>query len=65
MIHVARDDVEARAYFENPDGPYHDFWRYLIGVLTRANMLVLLRTDKALPDSAISPECARDFLDLR
>ena len=58
VIHVARDDAAARAYFENPDGPYHDFWRYLIGVLTRANMLALLKTDKALPDSAITPDYA-------
>ncbi len=58
VIHVARDDAEARAYFEDPDGPYVDFWRYLIGVLTRANMLALLKTDKAMPDAGITPEYA-------
>ena len=58
VIHVARDEAEARAAFADPEGPYFDFWRYLIGVLTRANMLKLLKTDEAMPDAAVTPEYA-------
>ncbi|MFM8989638.1 MAG: LLM class flavin-dependent oxidoreductase [Alphaproteobacteria bacterium] len=58
VIHVARDAGEARAYFEDPAGPYHDFWRYLIGVLSRAGMLAMLKVDKAMPDAAVTPEYA-------
>jgi alkanesulfonate monooxygenase SsuD/methylene tetrahydromethanopterin reductase-like flavin-dependent oxidoreductase (luciferase family) len=58
VVHVDRDDGAARAYFEDPEGPYYDFWRYLIGVLTRAGQLAMLKTDKAMPDSAITPEYA-------
>jgi alkanesulfonate monooxygenase SsuD/methylene tetrahydromethanopterin reductase-like flavin-dependent oxidoreductase (luciferase family) len=58
LIHVARDDAQARDDFADPDGPYQDFWRYLIGVLTRAGMLSMLKTDKAMPDAAVTPDYA-------
>lgn len=62
VIHVAQDDAAARAYAEDPAGPYYDFWRYLLGVLARAGMLGMLKTDKAMPDSAVTPEYAlREF----
>jgi alkanesulfonate monooxygenase SsuD/methylene tetrahydromethanopterin reductase-like flavin-dependent oxidoreductase (luciferase family) len=60
VIHVARDDAQAEAYLRDPDGPYYDFWRYLIGVLTRAGMLAMLKTDKTMPDAAVTPEYALD-----
>ncbi|MBL8700413.1 MAG: LLM class flavin-dependent oxidoreductase [Alphaproteobacteria bacterium] len=62
VIHVARDDAEARAYVEDPAGPYYDFWRYLLGLLRRAGQIGMLKTDKTLPDDAITPEYAlREF----
>jgi alkanesulfonate monooxygenase SsuD/methylene tetrahydromethanopterin reductase-like flavin-dependent oxidoreductase (luciferase family) len=58
VIHVARDDGEARADLEDPRGPYYDFFRYLLGVLARAGQTGMLKTDASLPDSAITPEYA-------
>lgn len=58
VIHVAEDDAQARAYAEDPDGPYYDIWRYLLGVLRRAGQTGMLKTDKAMPDDAVTPEYA-------
>jgi alkanesulfonate monooxygenase SsuD/methylene tetrahydromethanopterin reductase-like flavin-dependent oxidoreductase (luciferase family) len=58
LVHVARDDAQARDDFADPDGPYQDFWRYLIGVLTRAGMLNMLKVDKSMPDAAVTPTYA-------
>jgi alkanesulfonate monooxygenase SsuD/methylene tetrahydromethanopterin reductase-like flavin-dependent oxidoreductase (luciferase family) len=58
LVHVARDDAQAHDDFADPAGPYQDFWRYLIGVLTRAGMLNMLKADKTMPDSAVTPDYA-------
>jgi alkanesulfonate monooxygenase SsuD/methylene tetrahydromethanopterin reductase-like flavin-dependent oxidoreductase (luciferase family) len=62
VIHVDRDAGAARAFVDNPDGPVRFFWSYLLGVLGRAKMLPLLKTDPAMPDSAITVDYAiREF----
>jgi alkanesulfonate monooxygenase SsuD/methylene tetrahydromethanopterin reductase-like flavin-dependent oxidoreductase (luciferase family) len=79
VVHVGPDDAAARAHVRDPAGPYCDFWRYLIGVLSRARQLALLKDDPQMPDDAVTVEylierftiagdpqsVARQILDLR
>jgi alkanesulfonate monooxygenase SsuD/methylene tetrahydromethanopterin reductase-like flavin-dependent oxidoreductase (luciferase family) len=60
VIHVAKDDSAARAYCYDPDGPYFDLWRYLLGILTRANMLALAKSDPNMSDAAVTPQYMLD-----
>ncbi len=62
VIHVDRDAGAAKAFVDDADGPVRFFWSYLLGVLGRSKMLPLLKTDPAMPDSAVDVDYAiREF----
>jgi alkanesulfonate monooxygenase SsuD/methylene tetrahydromethanopterin reductase-like flavin-dependent oxidoreductase (luciferase family) len=60
---VAPDDATARRYVTDPNGPYHYYYRSLMGKLKRRGApLTLFKNDPDMPDSAVTIESVIDNL---
>jgi alkanesulfonate monooxygenase SsuD/methylene tetrahydromethanopterin reductase-like flavin-dependent oxidoreductase (luciferase family) len=63
---VAADDAAAERYVTDPNGPYHYYYRSLMGKLRRRGApLTLFKRDASLPDSAVTVERVVDELVIR
>jgi len=62
-ICVAKDDATARRYVTDPSGPYHYYYRSLMGKLKRRGApLTLFKNDPSQPDSEVTLEATVENL---
>jgi alkanesulfonate monooxygenase SsuD/methylene tetrahydromethanopterin reductase-like flavin-dependent oxidoreductase (luciferase family) len=62
-ICVAKDDATARRYVTDPNGPYHYYYRSLMGKLKRRGApLTLFKNDPNQPDSEVTLEATVENL---
>jgi alkanesulfonate monooxygenase SsuD/methylene tetrahydromethanopterin reductase-like flavin-dependent oxidoreductase (luciferase family) len=62
LIHVGKDDQEARRRFHQPDGPFWRFFDYITTIIQRSGMAPLLKEDPAIADEAVTPAyCLENF----
>ena len=63
---VASDDATAERYVTDPNGPYHYYYRSLMGKLKRRGApLTLFKNDPNIPDSAVTVESVIEALVIR
>lgn len=61
-VFVADDAATARAYATDPDSPYRFYYSQLLAKMKRAGRAELFKTDRAMPDDAVTLDAVCDKL---